>query len=78
MSTTEYSTLHSINNNNAQHPAVKSLTNTHGEVSTAGCPQQSTMNIPLSNDHVECDRFEMGVPNTKSSETTKTKAKQPC
>jgi len=36
------------------------------------------MNIRLSNDNVECDRFEMGVPNSKSSETTKTKAKQPC
>ena len=38
----------------------------------------NTMNIQLSNDNVECDRFEMGVPNSKSSETTKTKAKQPC
>ena len=39
-----YSTLHSINSNNAQHPAVQSLPNTHGEVSVAGCPQKSTIN----------------------------------
>src|SRR5210317_2141453 len=43
MSTTEYSTLHSITDNIPQHPAVKTLTTTHGEVSVAGCPQQSTI-----------------------------------
>ncbi len=31
---------------------------------------RSTLHIRVSNDHVQCDKLEMGVPNSKSSETT--------
>ena len=38
-----YSTLHPIYHHILRHTAVQSLTTTHGEVSVAGCPQQSTI-----------------------------------